>query len=719
LQVTVFDPNGAPVLGQYLKIDDTRLSPDSNPSNAQSVLTFIYNALARAVPFGIGSDIQDAIVPFLPGMTSGGPPNNNYVYADWATCKGNSCFGDHEHGLYLAFDMRVGDQLPGTYQLYIYYHAEITECFNFNGNCNGTNLVTQDVHDYVLDCYIKCSSNGAVFMGQSPSNTQTATSTPTQTTYLDSQNPTTTHGSSQTVYVKTASGQLQYSLLGLGLPSLPANSYATSATLQFNVNSVAPNPFFLQCHGGSGPLCQLSISQISSSWDANSATWNSPPSTTGNQKFLFSPSLGTANADVTGLVKAAYASGNFYGFEFRPYDTTEVWQIGIVASGSQAPSLTVKYVTYTSPPATMCAGSSATVSITMSNPGKSNWISTASGEPNPSKLESQNPENNNYWGISTIELAQTVLWYQSYTFSFNAIAPMVPGTYNFQWRMYQQGVGAFGDYTPNVVVNVVNCPDFSISANPSSISMNQYTCWPSTITVSSLSGFSGTVTLSASSSPSIAESFSGCGGPAGSTAVTVPAGGSATATLTFDSCNASPGSYPTTVTATSTSPSLSHPATISVTVVPYSSSCLGGGGASLAYGTLITIANGSRVPVQSLKVGDQMLGYDPTTGQYQISTVTSVVIKQATNMLIINTGTGTPLRVDASLTEVLWTKLPDGSTLWLPAPQLKVGDDLWTQNGWVAITSINFAPAGNHTMWDITATAPYFASGYLDPPHPS
>jgi len=264
--------------------------------------------------------------------------------------------------------------------------------------------------------------------------------------------------------------------------------------------------------------------------------------------------------------------------------------------------------------------------------------------------------------------------------------------------------------------------DFSLSASPSSLSIAQGNSGTSMITVASLD-FSGTVTLSAVQSPqtySLIPCFHGniCTTVTDSTSVAIGSGGSISVTLTIlvGCSSAPPGTYNVAVTGTFSS--LSHTINIPVTVTA-GSGCGGGGGASLAYGTLVTMADGNQVPVQSLKVGDQMLGYNTTTGRYQVSTVTSVVIKQATNMLVINTRTGTPLRVDASPTEVLWTKLTDGSTLWLAAPQLKVGDDLWTQNGWVPVTGINFAPAGNHTMWDVTATAPYFASGYLDPPHPS
>jgi len=263
----------------------------------------------------------------------------------------------------------------------------------------------------------------------------------------------------------------------------------------------------------------------------------------------------------------------------------------------------------------------------------------------------------------------------------------------------------------------VTSGDFSISASPSSISMNQYTCWASVITVTGTGGFSGSVTLTESSS--LAASFQGCGGPTGATAVSVPAGGSATATLTFISCNANPGSYPTTVTGTSTSPSISHPTSISVTVLAYSSSCGGGGGGSLASGTLITMAGGGQIPVQNINVGDKLIGYDASTGQYTISTVTSIKIVITTTLLVIHTATGTPLRTDASPTEILWTSHGNGTALWLPVTQLTSGDELWTQNGWVPVLSITYVSTGQHTMYDITATTPYFANGYLDPPHPS
>ena len=141
----------------------------------------------------------------------------------------------------------------------------------------------------------------------------------------------------------------------------------------------------------------------------------------------------------------------------------------------------------------------------------------------------------------------------------------------------------------------------------------------------------------------------------------------------------------------------------------------GGGGGSVPQGTLITMANGNNVPVQNLRVGDEMLGYDTTLSRFTVSKVTSIAIVSTSNMLIINTESGTPFRADANPHQTLWVRRTDGSVLWLPVTKLLPGDSLFTPNGWSKVTRVEFAPAGTHVMFDIVATEPYFASGYLDP----
>ena len=142
----------------------------------------------------------------------------------------------------------------------------------------------------------------------------------------------------------------------------------------------------------------------------------------------------------------------------------------------------------------------------------------------------------------------------------------------------------------------------------------------------------------------------------------------------------------------------------------------GGGGGSVAYGSLITMANRSRIPVQNLVVGDSMLCYDAERGQFTLSIVLNMIRVDTVNMLILNTEAGIPVGVDANSAQTLWAKKSDSTIRWVPVTQLQVGDYLFYENEtWIRITGIHFAPGGIHAMFDIMASAPYFANGYLDP----
>src|SRR6266487_2095854 len=78
-------------------------------------------------------------------------------------------------------------------------------------------------------------------------------------------------------------------------------------------------------------------------------------------------------------------------------------------------------------------------------------------------------------------------------------------------------------------------------------------------------------------------------------------------------------------------------------------------------------ADGSRVRVQNLHVGAVMFGYNTTTSQYSTSIIRMVYPVVTTNMLVINTAAGVPIRVEANLRQTLWTK-----TGWTPAPLMRV-----------------------------------------------
>lgn len=253
-------------------------------------------------------------------------------------------------------------------------------------------------------------------------------------------------------------------------------------------------------------------------------------------------------------------------------------------------------------------------------------------------------------------------------------------------------------------VGGIRLQNFTVTANPSALTIPQGATRTSILTISSSGGFSGTVGLTAAVSPA---------GPTlamNVSQITLADGGSAFVQLAVSAGASGLGNYRVTVTGTS-GPLVSS-AVVNATVV----SSGGGGGGSVAYGTLITLADGREVPVQSVRVGDELLGYDTATGSFIVSIVTSVFAVDTENMLVIHTESGTPFRVDANPAQTLWVKTVDGSVGWVSVTLIRAGDSLFTEEGWVTVTGMDFAPSGRHVMFDIIATAPYFASGYLDPP---
>lgn len=97
----------------------------------------------------------------------------------------------------------------------------------------------------------------------------------------------------------------------------------------------------------------------------------------------------------------------------------------------------------------MEAGAIYAVAVTMRNDGSETWTDGAAY-----RLGSQNPQDNFTWGMNRVALPRPVAPGEEVTFNFNVTAPSTPGTYNFQWRMVQDGVEWFGDPTGNILVDV-------------------------------------------------------------------------------------------------------------------------------------------------------------------------------------------------------------------------------------------------------------------------
>ena len=96
-------------------------------------------------------------------------------------------------------------------------------------------------------------------------------------------------------------------------------------------------------------------------------------------------------------------------------------------------------------------GQQVSVQVVMQNLGTTTW--TASGA-NPFRLGSQNPQDNTVWGTARVDLQGDVAPGAEATFDFDVTTPAITGTYTFQWRMVQEMVTWFGDFTATVPVVV-------------------------------------------------------------------------------------------------------------------------------------------------------------------------------------------------------------------------------------------------------------------------
>lgn len=118
----------------------------------------------------------------------------------------------------------------------------------------------------------------------------------------------------------------------------------------------------------------------------------------------------------------------------------------IVESGSNR----VKFISQVVPSA-MDVGGEYTVMVQFKNLGKTNW-SGASGY----QLVAQNPTRNRTWGVDHVKLDsdRSVPPGEVATIRFKMNAPLQAGEYDFQWQLYNEKLGFFGERTPNQRVAV-------------------------------------------------------------------------------------------------------------------------------------------------------------------------------------------------------------------------------------------------------------------------
>lgn len=104
------------------------------------------------------------------------------------------------------------------------------------------------------------------------------------------------------------------------------------------------------------------------------------------------------------------------------------------------------------PPYTVLnVGQNFSVKVIVKNTGTSTWTW------GKYKLVAQKPAKNLTWLIDQVNLnnRELVRPGEFKTFTFNAVVPTKPGIYDFQWQMYEEGIGFFGTTTPNVKITVL------------------------------------------------------------------------------------------------------------------------------------------------------------------------------------------------------------------------------------------------------------------------
>jgi hypothetical protein len=158
------------------------------------------------------------------------------------------------------------------------------------------------------------------------------------------------------------------------------------------------------------------------------------------------------DAVVTWTVTAPATPGS-YNFQWRMLNLGVEW-FGersanvVVAVQDGAPLVNASAFVSQTVPATMTAGASVQVSVTMRNTGTTTWTPAAY------RLGAQNPHDNSNWGAARVALPGDVAPGQDAVVTWTVTAPATPGSYNFQWRMLNLGVEWFGERSANVVVAV-------------------------------------------------------------------------------------------------------------------------------------------------------------------------------------------------------------------------------------------------------------------------
>ncbi|HJQ25209.1 MAG TPA: putative Ig domain-containing protein [Blastocatellia bacterium] len=109
---------------------------------------------------------------------------------------------------------------------------------------------------------------------------------------------------------------------------------------------------------------------------------------------------------------------------------------------------------------TVQAGQTFSATLKWYNVGSQMWDASTV------RLAAQNPPGNAIWGVGAIGVPGFTLKSDTLVIQFTVTAPRAAGTYIFQWQLYQEGRGFFGQPSPSVQIVVTAGPPSIDSSGP-------------------------------------------------------------------------------------------------------------------------------------------------------------------------------------------------------------------------------------------------------------
>lgn len=141
----------------------------------------------------------------------------------------------------------------------------------------------------------------------------------------------------------------------------------------------------------------------------------------------------------------------------------------------------------------------------------------------------------------------------------------------------------------------------------------------------------------------------------------------------------------------------------------------GTGGGCVLNGTLISLSNGTQVPVQSIQPGDFVLSYNTTTGQFVDSIVSSNNNTEVNQVVSIDNGL---LYASGLYDQPIYVQMANGTEASIYLGQLQVGMKLFNPLvlNWIPVINIQEV-TGNYTVYDLQTqlghTQNYIANGVI------